>query len=49
MHINVDGEMTLNDAHAIADTVIARIEELPEVDRAYVHIEPHGWEDPPHR
>ncbi|HVN53581.1 MAG TPA: cation diffusion facilitator family transporter [Anaerolineaceae bacterium] len=48
MHINVDGEITLNQAHAIADQVIARLEALPEVDRAYVHVEPQGWEDPPH-
>jgi cation diffusion facilitator family transporter len=44
VHINVDGEMTLNQAHAIADAVIARLEEQPEVDRAYVHIEPEGYD-----
>jgi divalent metal cation (Fe/Co/Zn/Cd) transporter len=47
MHLNVDGEITLNEAHAISDRVISRLEALPQVDRAYVHIEPHGWEDPP--
>jgi cation diffusion facilitator family transporter len=46
MHINVNGEITLNEAHAISDKVIQQLESLPEVDRAYVHIEPHGWEDP---
>lgn len=45
LHINVNGEMTLNEAHRIADEVIGRLEDLPEVDRAYVHIEPHDWED----
>ena len=45
LHINVNGEMTLNEAHRIADEVIGKLEELPEVDRAYVHIEPHDWED----
>jgi cation diffusion facilitator family transporter len=44
LHINVKGEMTLFQAHDIADEVIARLEKLPEVDRAYVHIEPEGYE-----
>lgn len=44
LHINVDGKMQLNDVHAITDEVTARIEELKEVDRAYVHAEPDGWE-----
>jgi len=45
LHINVDGTMTLNEAHAISDEVIQRLEALPEVDRAYVHIEPVDWDD----
>lgn len=44
LHINVKGEMSLNKAHAIADEVIERLEKLPEVDRAYVHIEPEGYD-----
>jgi cation diffusion facilitator family transporter len=44
LHINVDGDMTLDSAHRIADEVIARLEKLPEVDRAYVHIEPEGYD-----
>ncbi len=44
MHINVDSNMTLNQAHEISDAVIAKIESIPEVDRAYVHIEPIGWD-----
>jgi cation diffusion facilitator family transporter len=43
MHINVDGNMPLNQVHAISDQVIERLEEFPEVDRAYVHIEPDDW------
>jgi cation diffusion facilitator family transporter len=43
IHINVDGNITLYQAHAIADEVSARLESLPDVDRAYVHIEPLGW------
>jgi cation diffusion facilitator family transporter len=44
MHVNVSGEKTLNETHAISDEIIHRIEALPEVDRAYVHIEPEGYD-----
>ncbi|HEX9019471.1 MAG TPA: cation diffusion facilitator family transporter [Anaerolineaceae bacterium] len=44
LHVNVDGKMTLNEAHAISDEVISRLEALPEIDRAYVHIEPEGYD-----
>ncbi len=45
LHINVDGEKTLNEVHAISDLVTRRLEEFPAVDRAYVHVEPHDWVD----
>ena len=45
LHVNVDGNKTLNEVHAISDAVTARLQEFPEVDRAYVHIEPDGWID----
>lgn len=45
IHVDVDGEMTLRQAHAIADQVQARIETLPGVDLAFVHVEPAGQED----
>lgn len=44
LHINVDGCMTLHEAHNIADEVIHRLEGMEEVDRAYVHIEPEGYD-----
>lgn len=44
LHINVDGNMPLNEVHAISDEVINRLEKMNEIDRAYVHIEPEGWE-----
>jgi cation diffusion facilitator family transporter len=44
MHINVNGNMTVDEAHRISDEVIARIENIPEVDRAYVHVEPIGYD-----
>jgi cation diffusion facilitator family transporter len=45
LHINVNGDLPLRETHAISDQVSRSIEQLPEVDRAYVHIEPHDWED----
>ncbi|HEX7555002.1 MAG TPA: cation diffusion facilitator family transporter [Leptolinea sp.] len=43
LHINIDGNMPLNQVHTISDQVIERLEDFPEVDRAYVHIEPDDW------
>ena len=45
LHVNVEGTKTLNEVHAISDAVANRLQEFPEVDRAYVHIEPDGWVD----
>lgn len=45
LHINVDADLPLRETHAISDEVIQNIEALPEVDRAYVHIEPDDWQD----
>ena len=45
LHINVDGNKTLNEVHKISDEVIKKLEDFPEVDRAYVHVEPDDWED----
>jgi cation diffusion facilitator family transporter len=42
MHIDLDGEMTLHQAHAIADRVHVQVEALPTVDLAFVHVEPAG-------
>ena len=48
IHVDVDGEMTLRQAHAIADRVEEELEALPEVDLAFVHLEPvpRGGESP---
>jgi len=40
MHIDVDGRMTLRQAHAIADQVQEQVEALPMVDLAFIHVEP---------
>ncbi len=45
VHVNVDGTVSLKSAHAINDEVIEILEAIPEVDRAYVHIEPDDWVD----
>jgi len=43
MHINVDGQLSLNQTHAICDQAIEVLTAFPEVDRAYVHVEPIGY------
>ncbi|HEY59669.1 MAG TPA: cation transporter [Anaerolineae bacterium] len=40
MHINLDGRISLDEAHTICDSVARAVETMPEVDRAYVHAEP---------
>jgi cation diffusion facilitator family transporter len=45
LHINVDGNKTLNEVHEISDQVSKRLHDFPGVDRAYVHIEPDDWVD----
>lgn len=40
MHINLPGETTLDHVHEIEDDTIEALEALPEVDRAYIHVEP---------
>ncbi len=44
MHINLPGESSLDEVHAVTDQVIEALEDLPEIDRAYVHVEPLGEE-----
>jgi divalent metal cation (Fe/Co/Zn/Cd) transporter len=42
LHVEVAGDIHLDQAHAISDEVSRRLQDLPEVDRAYVHLEPAG-------
>lgn len=44
LHVNVDGDLSLTEAHEIADKVIEKVSELPDVDRVYVHVEPEGFD-----
>ncbi len=45
LHVNVAGDMLLRDAHKITDEITERLESLPNIDRAYVHLEPDDWID----
>jgi len=40
MHVDVDGGMTLQEAHDISEKVAERVEGLASVDLAFVHVEP---------
>ncbi|ADQ66568.1 cation diffusion facilitator family transporter [Halogeometricum borinquense DSM 11551] len=40
LHIEVEGDMTLFEAHDIESKVVESIGELPEVDDVFVHIDP---------
>jgi len=45
MHINLPGQASLDEVHEISDRVIDALQALPEVDRAYVHVEPFEEEN----
>jgi cation diffusion facilitator family transporter len=48
LHVEVEGERTLREAHDIETAVIRSIETLPEVDDAFVHVDPKElgeWKD----
>ena len=40
LHIEVEGHMSLFEAHDIESEVVASIEAMPEVDDAFVHVDP---------
>lgn len=40
MHVDVDGQLTLDEAHAIGQKVQESVEGLASVDLAFVHVEP---------
>ncbi|MBV0925125.1 cation diffusion facilitator family transporter [Halomicroarcula limicola] len=48
LHIEVEGDLTLREAHDIETAVIEAIRELPEVDDVFVHVDPKElgeWKD----
>jgi len=40
LHIEVEGDLTLREAHDIETAVVESISELPEVDDVFVHVDP---------
>jgi cation diffusion facilitator family transporter len=40
LHIEVEGDRTLREAHAIESSVVERIRELPGIDDVFVHVDP---------
>ncbi|MBX0323774.1 cation diffusion facilitator family transporter [Halomicroarcula sp. F13] len=48
LHIEVEGDLTLREAHDIETAVIQSVQELPEVDDVFVHVDPKElgeWKD----
>jgi cation diffusion facilitator family transporter len=48
LHVEVEGDLTFREAHQIESAVIQAIEELPEVDDVFVHVDPKElgeWKD----
>ncbi len=44
VHINVDGSTPLVEVHRIESEIEARLMKEPDVERAYIHIEPPGYD-----
>ncbi len=40
LHIEVEGDMTLFEAHDIESAVVQSIRSMPEVDDVFVHVDP---------
>jgi cation diffusion facilitator family transporter len=40
LHVEVQGDLTLREAHDIESAVVASIRDLPEVDDVFVHVDP---------
>ncbi len=40
LHVEVEGDMTLTEAHDLESAVIRSIREMPEVDDVFVHVDP---------
>ena len=48
LHIEVEGDMTIREAHEIETEIVETIRALPEVDDAFVHVDPKElgeWKD----
>ncbi|PON98802.1 Cation efflux protein [Trema orientale] len=49
IHIVLPGEMSLGEAHTIRETLQEKIEKLPEVERAFVHVDFDITHKPEHK
>lgn len=50
LHIEVEGNLTLTEAHSIESAVVESVEDLQSVDDAFVHVDPREldeWKDDP--
>ncbi|MFW6436808.1 MAG: cation diffusion facilitator family transporter [Halococcoides sp.] len=45
LHVEIEGEHTLAEAHHIETAVVRAIEALPEVDEAFVHVDPRDLDE----
>ncbi|MFW6035007.1 MAG: cation diffusion facilitator family transporter [Halothermotrichaceae bacterium] len=45
MHINLDGQLTLDEVHDIGERVKEVVEEIKDVDLVFVHIEPTYYQE----
>ncbi|WP_123534920.1 cation diffusion facilitator family transporter [Halosimplex salinum] len=45
LHIEVEGDRTLREAHDIESAVVASIRDLPEVDDVFVHVDPRELDE----
>jgi cation diffusion facilitator family transporter len=46
MHVEIDGDVTLQRAHEIGENVRTAIKEIPQVDLVFIHLEPIGGDHP---
>lgn len=44
MHINIDGTIPFEHAHEISDQVIESVQDMDDVDRVYLHMEPEDFQ-----
>lgn len=40
LDVILDGDLTTHESHAVAESVRAKLEAIPAIDRAFVHVEP---------
>lgn len=46
MHVEIDGDVSLQHAHEIGENVRRAVKEIPQVDLVFIHLEPVGGDHP---